>query len=158
MDTKRGDSAGAAPAASLIEISRVLEETARIVRAHAEGRRASTHGPIGAQDVRAILAARALRRRHLGLDLSDAAWAMVLELYASKLEGRLVYQTRLGVDAGVPQTTALNTVRRLLELGLFVSGAHPDDKRLIVLTLSHEAADGVAAWLEAARALTPLPC
>ena len=157
MGTDRGGPAGAAPAASLIEISRVLEETARIVREHAEGSGIPTR-PIGAPEVRAILAMRALRAKAMGVELSDAAWAMVLELYAAKLEGRLIYQTRLGVDAGVPQTTALNIVRRMLELGLFVSSAHPDDRRLLVLSLSDEAATRLAGYLAAARAMAPFLC
>ena len=168
MGTDRGGAAGAAPAASLLEISRVLEETARIVRAHAlagtEGTvtsdcpNPSTRRPVGAPEVRAILEMRAHRHKCLGIELTDAAWAMVLELYAARLEGRLVYQTRLGVDAGVPQTTALNIVRRMRDLGLFVSSAHPDDKRLLVLGLSDEAAGRLAGYLAAARAFSPFLC
>ncbi len=153
MRLDRQDRGGVTPIASLREISRVLEETARIVRQHAERRDEAEAEPlaeIGATQVRAILALRALRRKHLGIEVSDAAWPMMLELYAARLEGRLVYQTRLAVDAAVPQTTALNTVRRLIELGVFVSSRHPDDKRLLVVSLSDSAADRLGGFLAAA--------
>ena len=147
----RGGAGKAQPAASLLEISRVLEETARLVRQHAGADDPPAPAPrLTAPKVRAILALRWLRGEYLGFDASDAAWSMLLELYAAHLEGRRLHQTRLGIAAGVPATTALNATRRLLECGLFTRAADPDDRRLILLGLSDNAADRMAAYLAAA--------
>jgi DNA-binding MarR family transcriptional regulator len=173
MDRGREDREGRAPAASLVEISRVLDETARLIRDHARAEALAGgiedtslvpnelegHGYRPESDptrVRAILALRMLRREYLGHDLSDPAWAMMLELYAARLEGRLVNQTRLGLDTGVPQTTALATVRRLVGAGIFEAGDHPTDKRLIVLTLASDAAARLARYLAAAHRIAPV--
>jgi hypothetical protein len=71
------------PIASLGEISRVLDETARILRHHAAiaeglGQHVADE-PEGAEegltaaDVRAIIAVRWMRRRYLGFEANDAA-------------------------------------------------------------------------------------
>jgi hypothetical protein len=49
---------------------------------------------VTAADVRAIIAARWLRRRCLGFDPGEAGWSMMLELYAARLEGVSMSQTR----------------------------------------------------------------
>jgi DNA-binding MarR family transcriptional regulator len=159
MEFERGGPGGGEPAASLIEISRVLEETARIVREHAE-RIAPPAAPPPpgalAQEVRSALAVRRLRRECLGHHLSEAGWAMMLELYLAQVEGRLVYQTQLGVLAGVPQTTALATIRRMAGEGVFVIDHHPQDRRLLIIRLADASADRLIRYLAAARRLSPL--
>jgi hypothetical protein len=151
---KRGR--GGAPAASLLEISRVLEETARIVREHAGPPPPPEEGapddPIDARFVRGIIAARRLRERFLGLPPADAAWSMLLELYASHLEGRRVPQTGLGSAAGVAETTALCITRRLLAAGLFTHQPHPRHKRIRLIGISPEAASRLRAYLAAVSA------
>ncbi|MGZ8420585.1 MAG: hypothetical protein ACXWU3_14040 [Allosphingosinicella sp.] len=67
----------ATPPVSLIEISRVLEETARLLRQHAEvegepGRKFAPHSTGTPAGVRAIIAARWLRREFLGAASSSA--------------------------------------------------------------------------------------
>lgn len=142
------------PAASLIEISRVLEETARLVRQHA---RADIHVPSESatelSQVRAIIAARRLRRQYLGKDVNDATWAMMLELFAARLEGRRVHQTMLCVAAAVPQSTALRVTGKMLEAGIFLASSDPDDNRLLILGLSDGAAERIGSYLLATQGI-----
>jgi DNA-binding MarR family transcriptional regulator len=151
------------PPVSLLEISQVLEETARLVRQHAD----KMDGSAGPEDnpaaavtaalhVRAIIAARRLRRQYLGLDATDAAWSMMLELYAARLEGRNLHQTGLSVAAAVPETTALRVTRRMLKTGIFLKKADPEDKRLLIICLSDAAAERIRAYLAAASSLAAL--
>jgi DNA-binding MarR family transcriptional regulator len=79
----------------------------------------------------------------------------MLELYAARLEKRRIHQTRLGIAAGLPQTTALRATRRLIEGGVFATEADPGDKRLLLITLSDPAADRVRAYLAAATRIAP---
>jgi len=150
------------PAASLLEISRVLEETARLVREHAGAvpgtpqQHLAAEGKLSSCHVRAIIAVRWMRRRYLGFDAADAAWSMMLELYAARLEDRSLSQTRLAVAAGIPQTTALQATRRLLDAGVFTKGPDPNDKRLLLIGLSSEAAEGMRAYLTATLSMAGL--
>ena len=94
---------------SLLAISRVLEETARMLHdwALAEDpplrRPTDKPMPVTASTVRTIIAARWLRREFLGFDAGDPEWSLMLELYAARLEGREIHQTGLSVAAGVPR-------------------------------------------------------
>ncbi|HEX8511715.1 MAG TPA: hypothetical protein VF688_01270 [Allosphingosinicella sp.] len=122
----------APPPVSLIEISRVLEETARLLRQHAEaegepGRPFALQSTETLAGVRAIIAARWLRREFLGADIGEPEWSLMLELYAARLEARDVHQTGLAVAAGLPQTTALHATRRLIDAGFFESAPDPRD-------------------------------
>jgi hypothetical protein len=162
MEFDRGGAAGAVPVASLMEISRVLEETARLVREHAQRGEgpapggSGEGGAVGARQVRAILALRGLRRDYLGRDFSEAAWAMVLEVYAARLEGRSINQSLVGFETGVPPTTALATVRRLLDRGIFLKETDPADKRMVLITLADEWAENLARFLSAAAQIAPI--
>jgi phage-related tail protein len=142
-----------APVASLVEIGRVLEETARLVRQHAgEADSAPAAAPVDARLVRRIIGARRLRTEMIGLPAGDGAWAMMLELFAAALEGRRISQTMLGVAAGVPETTALRLTKKLLAEGYFTEAADPDDRRLILLALSDQAFARMRAYVSAAAA------
>jgi hypothetical protein len=148
------------PAASLIEISRVLEETARLIRCHADAQAAPL--PVGgdaieitAPLVRAILRIRRLRSDYLPAAGGDPAWTMILELYAAGLEGRRLNQSRLTIAADVPHTTGLRTARSLIAAGVFVSRSDRADGRQLILSLSPEAAERVRAYLSVAMATVP---
>lgn len=152
-----------APAASLIEISRVLEETARLVREHAGAGAPGSIPEVEREEpetdpgwVRSLLDLRALRREFLGFEASDAALAMMLALYAAGLEGRRLHQTALAVAARVPETTAFRTVYRFLDAGIFTRESDTEDKRLLLLALSDTAAMRLRAYLAAATHIAPL--
>ena len=154
---------GIPPAVSLIEISRVLEETARIVRRHADEQLRPPPRPgaapaeleVTASLVRAILRIRLLRADYFPAAAGDPAWTMILELYAAELEGRRLNQSRLTHAAGVPHTTGLRIVHILLEAGVFVSRTDPADGRQLILGLSAEAAGKARAYLMVALATVP---
>jgi len=155
------------PVASLFELSRVLEETARLVREHATGHEylvdeieAEAQGATLVETdphwVRGILDLRGLRREFLGFEASDAAFAMLLELYAVRLEGRRLHQTALAVAARVPETTALRLTYRFVDAGIFVREADAGDKRLLLITLSDATALNLRAYLAAAAYIAPV--
>ena len=141
---------------SLLAISRVLEETARMLHdwALAEDpplrRPADKPMPVTASIVRTIITARWLRRDFLGVDVGDPEWSLMLELYAARLEGREIHQTGLSVAAGLPQSTALHAVRRLVEAGLFATRPDPRDARKLLIALTAPAAARIQAYLTAA--------
>lgn len=147
-----------APPVSLLEISRVLEGAARLVRQHAgePDEPLEAMGAATVSHVRTIIAFRSLRRRYFGFDPPEAAWSMMLELYALRLEGRSLNQTRLSIAAGVPQTTALQVIRRLLDAGILARSADPADKRLLLIDLSDDAARRMRAYLVATHRMAGL--
>jgi DNA-binding MarR family transcriptional regulator len=142
--------------ASLLAISRVLEETARMLHDWALAddpplrRPTDAPLPVTASIVRTIIAARWLRRDFLGFDVGDPEWSLMLELYAARLEGRQVHQTGLSVAAGVPQSTALQATRRLVEAGIFSTKPDPRDGRKLLVSLTAPAAERIRAYLAAA--------
>jgi DNA-binding MarR family transcriptional regulator len=142
--------------ASLLAISRVLEETARMLHDSALAddppfrRPADPPLPVTAATVRSIIAARWLRRDFLGFDAGDPEWSLMLELYAARLEGRQIHQTGLSVAAGVPQSTALQATRRLVESGIFATRPDPSDGRKLLVALTAPAAARIRSYLTAA--------
>lgn len=147
------------PPVGLIEIARVLEESARLLRRHARAAGEmlrSDRETMTASEVRAVIEVRQLRRRYLGIEADDAAWSMMLELYASRLERRHLHQTKLSVCAGVAETTALRVTHKMLTAGLFTAKPHPTDKRLVVIGLSETMAERIRVYLEATWALAGL--
>ena len=157
------DTAAERPLVSLLELSRVAEDLARLIREHIppdvpEGaRRRPQPELITAPLVRAIAAVRRMRRDYFPWATGDPAWSMMLELLAARLEGRRVSQTVLGVNAGVPETTALRLTKSLLRQGVFTSESDPSDRRLLMIGLSDGAADRMRAYLTEAIASGPFP-
>lgn len=155
MEFSGNGGTNSAPIVSLLEISRVLDETARLLRQHVPSIDVPPHsadavGPMAsAALVRTILALRRRRRDFFPIADGDDAWSMLLELYAARLERRRLYQTKLGVASGVAQTTAFRITRKFLATGLCVSGRDPDDGRLVLIELSDSAAERMRDYLEA---------
>lgn len=142
--------------ASLLAISRILEETARMLHDWAVAddpplrRPGDPPMPVTASSVRTLIAARALRRDFLGAEVGDSEWSLMLELYSARLEGRRVHQTGLSVAARIPQSTALQATRRLVHAGLLATRPDPSDGRMLLVTLTAPAADRIRAYLTAA--------
>jgi hypothetical protein len=155
-----GAAAAERPAVSLLEISRVLEETARLLRQHVPAR--PTSRPFGrraelitAPLVRAIISVRRMRRDHFPCAPGVPAWSILLELYAARLEGRKTSQTMLGTAAAVPETTTIRLIKSLVRQGYLVSRHDADDRRLVLLDLSDDAAERIRAYLTAAIVAGP---
>jgi DNA-binding MarR family transcriptional regulator len=156
VDARSKEADATRPAASLAEIARTLDEAAQSLREHAEREAAAaaafTTGddrPVTAAQVRGLLAVRRVRARTFAIGGDDAAWTMMLELYAARLEGRQVNQRRLGRSAGVSPTTALRLVRALAAEGLLAVARDPNNRRNLTITLTDDAAAKMAEYLAA---------
>ncbi|MBB3472655.1 winged helix DNA-binding protein [Sphingomonas sp. BK345] len=113
---------------------------------------------VTAAQLRAVLRARRLRDRFLGKGLcEDPAWDMLLDLYASRLEGRRVSVSSLCIAAAVAPTTALRWITRLTERRLLARTPDPGDRRRVFIGLTDEAVRALQAYLGAlAEAGLPL--
>lgn len=124
---------------------------AEALRELAQGRRQEIAGA----QIRAIIAARRLRSEFLDLEPGDPVWALLLELFASRLEGRRLSLAQLTENSGVRGTTATRWSRWLEKEGLVSRYSDPDDSRAIILGLTDDAADSMRAYLAAALRLSP---
>lgn len=79
---------------------------------------------------------------------ADPAWDMLLDLFASKLEGTEVCVSDACSAAGVPPTTALRWLCRLEDSGLLVRRSDPKDSRRIHVELTAIAVWRVELWLK----------
>lgn len=103
--------------------------------------------------LRQYLYARRLRERLLPAELfADPAWDVLLDLYASELEGQPVSISSACIAAAVPATTALRWLGRLEELGLTEREDDPHDSRRSFVRLTVQAREGIERWL----ALSPM--
>jgi len=92
-----------------------------------------------ARFVRNLIRRRRERERHFAADLfADPAWDMMLDLYAAHYERRPVSVSSLCIAAAVPATTALRWIKTLVDEGLFVRIADPDDGRRIHVHLADD--------------------
>jgi DNA-binding MarR family transcriptional regulator len=89
---------------------------------------------------RALVALRSMRKvrgKYLPQELfSDPCWEMLLDLYEAQLSSEPVTVTGLGVNSGVPLSTALRRIGDLQHHGLVGRAEDAGDKRrsLVVLT------------------------
>lgn len=150
------------PAEPLPDLGNLGEQVQRIVSVHIRLAAAALDTPrhpepdaITAPMIRAILKARRLRAHHLGADIADTAWAMILALYEVRLDGRRLPLTRVGQAAAVPQSTAYYWIPRLCARRLCTRDRHPRNRRVVLIGLSDEAAERVEAYLKAAMRLSP---
>jgi hypothetical protein len=102
------------------------------------------------------IAFRRLRCSYLGFDPTDATWSMMLELCVTRLEDRSLNQTGLSVAAGVPQTTAIQSIRQLLDTSILTKTVDPADKRLLLIGLSDDAARRMRAYFIATHGMAGL--
>ncbi len=85
---------------------------------------------------RALLRARSRRPDLLGVDLfRDPAWDLLLDLYANGGEEGMMVSS-LCQAAGVPPTTALRYVHKLIETGNLVCEDHSYDQRRTIVRLA----------------------
>lgn len=85
---------------------------------------------------RALLRARLRRADLLGVEMfRDPAWDILLDLYANGAEDGMMISA-LCHAAGVPPTTALRYVHKLVETGNLVCEDHPHDQRRTMVRLA----------------------
>jgi hypothetical protein len=104
--------------------------------------------------VRRLLKARRMRARYFPDDLfGEPAWDMLLDIYLSRAEGRLLSVSDVCIAAEVPFTTALRWVRKLESVGMMVRVNDPVDRRRIFVHLTNRARDAITDWVIAAQRL-----
>jgi hypothetical protein len=134
---------------------RRIGRTLRRMSSDPQGREIAAPRDIEAADLRAIIASRRLRETCLGPGLGDSAWALLLEAYAARLEGRRIPSTALGMAEKMARSTAHRWTRALIERGLLSSDAPDDDRRVSLIGLSDEGAKRMRACLIGAARLSP---
>ena len=146
--------------AELEQAIRDLQRAAEVLRGRLDAEAAhelakGTRASVSPAQVRAIIAARRLRRHYLDLDDEDATWALLVELLSARMEGRWFAITEVAAAAEVPPTTSLRRLKTLEDLGLVVRRACPNDGRTVLIDLTDEADERLRAYLTAALAVSP---
>lgn len=107
--------------------------------------------PVTAQRIRAHIRSRRVREKFFEPGLfADPVWDILLDLSASRLERKSVSVSSLCIAASVPTTTALRTIKQLVDRGLLVRREDPSDARRTFIDMSPEAARAAEACVEAA--------
>jgi len=139
---------------SLREVSRELRRVNRslhqLARTGARRSRPARTPAIDADAVRAIFAVRRLRDEHFEPPLDDDGWAILLEAFAARLDGRLSAISALGIAAGIARSTAHRRATALLDRGLLVRDAGRSAGRAAMVGLSDDAARRIADFLATA--------
>ena len=98
------------------------------------------HLPALAARIHRILKLRASRKTIFNDSLfADPAWDMLLDIYASHLEGRIEAVSSICVASGVPSTTAIRWIKLLEQQGWIRRSPDPSDGRRCFLALTGKA-------------------
>lgn len=128
-------------------------DAARVAAALTElagGATAEPVRPVTAARIRAHVKARRNRERFFAAELfADPVWDILLDLAASRLEGRPVSVSSLCIAANVPTTTALRTIKQMVDRGLLVRRGDPTDARRTFIAMAATAERGMDGCLEA---------
>lgn len=108
---------------------------------------------INSAAVRSIIGARRLRDRHFWPSMSEAPWAMMLEMYARVLSGERQDLAELSEAAGIAVEEARRWAGSLAERGMVFREAEGTGSESIRLT--DEGADRMRAYLLEALELSP---
>lgn len=134
----------------LLELS---EEIAMIAAAsaRAEGAGSDAIAPTAAR-VRRMIRARRARDQSFAPGLfADPAWDMMLELLATRLEGRRAQISSVCAAAAVPTSTALRWIGVLAERGLVVRTSDPSDGRRTFIDLTERGYEALVSCLSNVR-------
>lgn len=144
---------------TLAELSRELGDWVPFLQRLAEtealrdlaiGHYSEITGPV----VRSVIAARRLRDDHFWPLMNEAAWALLLELYACRLEGERQGVEGVSAGTGIPLDTCLHWIDWLTGRGLaFRNGPNGSGTELVDLT--DTGADRMQTYLFAALKLSP---
>lgn len=101
---------------------------------------------------------RRIRDAFLSRELfGEAAWDILLDLYASEAEGRTVRVSSACIAAAVPPSTALRYLNEMERVGLLVRSPSPGDKRGQHIRLSDSARENMRELLSRLRAARQYP-
>ncbi len=104
--------------------------------------------------VRSIIAARRLRDEYFWPAMAEAAWALLLQLFATRLEGRYLDVAELSEAAGIPLASGRHWIDWLAGRGLVRRGGDGDDESAAI-DLTEAGADEMRAYLLASLRLSP---
>jgi DNA-binding MarR family transcriptional regulator len=97
---------------------------------------------------RRLLRVRAQRNDLIGTEsLRDPSWDMLLDLYGNESGNGAMMISALCMGSGVPQTTALRHIYRMVELGLLEVADHATDQRRTMVRLADHVAPRIARLL-----------
>jgi DNA-binding MarR family transcriptional regulator len=94
--------------------------------------------PVTAQQVGFLISTRHARSAVFDLDLANAGWSVLLELYHARLEGRTVRISRLATDARIATATAMRWLDQLGGHGLVERRPDPQGGRGVVVSLTEQ--------------------
>ena len=112
-------------------------------------REAAARERITAGQLQAVLAARYARSERLGMDLANAGWSLLLELFRAQLEKRPLRLARLAADARVPSTSAMRWIEAFVGAGLVRREPHPDRDGAISLALTDAGSEAMEDYFVA---------
>ncbi|TPE61238.1 winged helix DNA-binding protein [Sandaracinobacter neustonicus] len=152
-----GLSGGAADARSeyeaderLAALKRDAERVAAALADLAGLRGAEQARAVTAARIRAHIKARRNRERFFAADLlSDPVWDILLDLAAARMEERPVSVSSLCIAAAVPTTTALRTIKMMVDRGMLTRRSDPADARRSFIALTTHSAKAMEGCLEA---------
>lgn len=147
-------------ARTLAEVSAELAHWVPTLRRLAEAERlrdlALGHtAEINGAAVRSIIAARQLRGQYFWPAMNEAAWALMLELFANRLEGERIDVAGLAAAAEIPLGSALHWIEWLSERGMLIRNARGADESRALVALTEAGTDEMRAYLLAALRLSP---
>ena len=145
---------------TIAQVSRELADWVPILRrlAEAETLRDLALGQcseLTAASVRSIITARRLRDGYFWPLMSDAAWTLMLELFANRLEGERLDVAALSVAADLPIDTTLHWVDWLAGRDLVLRNGQAQDHEAAFVGLTDAGADEMRAFLLASLRLSP---
>lgn len=98
--------------------------------------------------LQSYLAGRRARHEILGPGwFSDPVWDLLLDLWICEREGRPVPISNACIAAGVPWTTGLRWIDKLVHAGFVRRWADPDDRRRSLLSLDPGLANRLESWV-----------
>lgn len=105
--------------------------------------------------VRSIIAARRLRDQYFWPAMNETAWALLLELFADRLEGERRDPAALAAATDVPLASVLHWLDWLAGRTLITRHPQGENEATTVVGLTESAADEMRAYLTAALRLSP---
>jgi hypothetical protein len=136
--------------AGWLPVLRRLAE-AEALRELALGRNSEINGAA----VRSIIAARRLRDRHFWPLMSEAAWSLMLELFARRLDGDRLDAAGLGAATAIPFDSTLHWIDWLCGRGMVFRNGRGASDEAALIDLTDAGADAMRAYLTAALRLSP---
>lgn len=108
--------------------------------------------------VRAVLKLRNIRGKHLGESIFvDPAWNILLDAYASELDGRKMSVSDACIASQSPYTTALRWLKALEDRDLLVRLGDSGDRRRYFIKLTQRAYKAMESLIDEAIRTLALP-